>query len=81
MRSFKKLVTRVFAPALMLVALQLFGSPATNPLQASECVRDNENLCKSNESCVKFDLIVWEYNQCTTTHEYGTLTQCKYCHY
>jgi len=30
---------------------------------------------------VKFDLVVWEYNQCTTTHEYGTLVECKYCHH
>lgn len=71
---------RFLGLALVLLTLGLFtpGGPAA--LEASECVQNKENLCKSNDSCVKFDLIVWEYSHCTSTHEYGTLVECKYCH-
>lgn len=69
------------ASALLFLVLTVFSGTSPDVLEASECVRNNENLCKSNEACVKYDLIIWEYNQCTTTHQYGTLTDCKYCHY
>lgn len=81
MRLLATFATRLLAPALVLLALAVLSSGSPHALEASECVQNSDHLCKSNDSCVKFDLIVWEYNQCTTTHEYGTLTECKYCHY
>lgn len=73
------LTGRLLASALVLLTLAAFSGGTPDALEASVCVNNNDNLCKSNESCVKYDLIIWEYNQCTTTHQYGTLTDCKSC--
>ena len=80
MRQLTKVATRALAPALVLLALAVHSGSSPAALQASDCVRNHDSLCRTNESCARFNMGIWEFDQCTTTYEYGTLVECKYCH-
>ena len=75
-------IVRLGLTSFGLATLLLFGWGSPEPLAAGTCDDRDDALCQTDESCVKFDLLVWEYNQCTTEYEYGRLVQapCYYCH-